>query len=440
MKYAKWETKENIIKNSTKITLNKPIKESGIPLLYESDNAYIYQNKTNTIVIGSQGSGKTQSIILPMITYSNLANESLIINDINGELYQKTASLLEENNYKIKVIDFENPTLGNSWNPLTVPYKLYKTNKDKALDLLENIGYYLFKEKGNQTLDPYWTNSCIDYFTGITMVLFEKAKPEEINISSIYYLANTLTKNALDNYPINSAIYNNLVGTLNAPNETKASIISTFNQKIKKFLNKEELTNMISASDFSLENIFNEKTAIFLVNNMTNSSSNLIPLLINQIISLAEITKFDNKINILLDEFDFLIPIKDFKKIIARSSQLNITFTVVIKSYLDLINMYGKEDADLIKLCFNALIYLISNDITTLEEISTLCGKQDSQEPLISVEELKLLKPFEAVILLPRQNPIKTTLLPDYKFPKEKEYPEKQISKRKTNKIAIYKN
>ena len=88
MKYSNWETKENIMKNSTKIALTKPIKESGIPLLYESDNAYIYQNKTNTLVIGSQGSGKTQSIILPMITYSRLANESIIINDINGELYQ----------------------------------------------------------------------------------------------------------------------------------------------------------------------------------------------------------------------------------------------------------------------------------------------------------------------------------------------------------------
>ena len=36
--------------------------------------------------------------------------------------------------------------------------------------------------------------------------------------------------------------------------------------------------------------------------------------------------------------------------------------------------------------------------------------------PLITVEELKMMNRFEAVILIPRMMPIKTKLLPDYQM------------------------
>ena len=82
---------------------------------------------------------------------------------------------------------------------------------------------------------------------------------------------------------------------------------------------------------------------------------------------------------------------------------------------------------------FGNIIYLLANDIETLQDISKLCGNQQSErgiEPLISVEELKLLNNFEAVILIPRIYPIRTKLLPDYeidwKFSEEK-VPMKEI-------------
>ena len=36
----------------------------------------------------------------------------------------------------------------------------------------------------------------------------------------------------------------------------------------------------------------------------------------------------------------------------------------------DLLNVYGKENTEMIKMCFGKIIYLLSNDIYTLEEIS----------------------------------------------------------------------
>ena len=65
------------------------------------------------------------------------------------------------------------------------------------------------------------------------------------------------------------------------------------------------------------------------------------------------------------------------------------------------------------------IIYLLSTDIYTQEEISRLCGNKAPGVPLITPEEIKLLNVFEAIVLMPRILPIKTKLLPDYQIPWE---------------------
>ena len=48
-----------------------------------------------------------------------------------------------------------------------------------------------------------------------------------------------------------------------------------------------------------------------------------------------------------------------------------------------------------------------------------MCGNTEFNgkiKPLITEEELKILKTFEAIILIPRFMPYKTSLIPDYKI------------------------
>ena len=82
--------------------------------------------------------------------------------------------------------------------------------------------------------------------------------------------------------------------------------------------------------------------------------------------------------------------------------------------FLELNNAYGTEVTELIKISCGNIIYLLANDIETLDEISKMCGNEKDGSRLITPEELKLLKQFEAIILMPRILPIKTKLLPDY--------------------------
>lgn len=445
MGYARWATAEEKAQITIPVNLSTNLEKSGTPIMYDDNNLYLLKNSYHTLVIGSTGSGKTQSIVLPQIKLSMKAGESLVVSDPKGELYKRTANELEKEGYKVSVIDLDNPSLGNNFNPLKFPYQLYKEgNKDKSMEMIEDLGYYLLYDKNEKSSDPFWINSTIDYFTGLVLYLFENAKEEEIHLVSVSTLANELTTNDknekfMSKIEKNSTIYINVAGTLKAPPETKGSILSVFNQKIKKYISREILSNMLCKTDFEFTKIGNEKQALFIIGGLSSYSDGLIPLIINQIYNVVDLygTK-EKSVNIILDEFDSLLPIKNFYKLITASRSINIKFTVIIKGFMDIINLYGKEDAEFLKQCFQTIIYLISTDITTLEEISALCGKAEENKPLIDAEDLKRLNTFEAIVLVLRQMPIKTKLLPDYEIDWGYETVKKDIPRRQVNNLEIF--
>ncbi len=443
---ARWATKNDIIKKLDSIDLKGTVTRSGVPIAYDDNFLYIDSREAHNLIIGSTGSGKTQTIILPMIKLSMLAGESIVVNDPKGELYTNCAANFKERGYNVLALNFDDAKLGNSWNPLKMPYDLYiNGEKDKAVKELEDIGYYLFFDSKEKDSDPFWINSTINYFTGIVLYLFENADVSEIHLESVIEFSNYLNKKGnsekiLDKIDNTGLIYLNLIGTLAAPPETRGSIVSVFNQKMKKYVSRENLSNMLSSSDFELKDISNEPTALFIVSGVSNYCDNLIPLLINQIIDYVSIDgKQERFLNILLDEFDGMVPIKDFAKIIENCRSMKTRITVTIRSYIHLCNMYSKEDAIILKMCFGNLIYLLCDDIYTLDEISKYCGIKEDGEKLITIEELKTINCFDGIVLMPRTMPFKTTFLPDYKIEYSFSNKTCNMPKRNINSLKIYK-
>ena len=132
-----------------------------------------------------------------------------------------------------------------------------------------------------------------------------------------------------------------------------------------------------------------------------------------------------------------MVPIKDFSRVINYSQSLNVRFTITINSYAHLNYMYNEEEANLLKFCFGNIIYLLSEDIKTLEEVSKYCGTTKDGS-LITVEELKALSSFEAIINMMRLMPIKASLIPDYKINWGYEDKIEEIPIRKTIDVKIF--
>ena len=448
MSYARWATKEEVVEKLTGVNLDTGVKESGTPIAYDDKYLYIDDKEAHNLIIGSTGSGKTQSMILPMLKLSMMAKESIVINDPKGELYTQCADALKKNGYEVFALDFDDAQYGNSWNPLKMPYQLYhEGERDKAIKCLEDIAYYLFFVKAEANVDPFWTNSVIDYFTGISLYLIENAKEEEVHIESIAAFSNELSKKGkseafLEKIDSSSKIYLNVVGTLKAPPETKGSILAVFNQKIKKYISREHLSNMLSTSDFEIKDLSLKPTCLFIISGVSNYCNNLIPLLVNQIVDyVSYLGKSEKNFNILLDEFDSMVPIRDFSRMIEFCRSIHVRITVTIRSYVHLCNMYSKEEAEILKMCFGNLIYLLSDDIYTLEEVSKYCGMQMVDHelvPLVTIEDLKMIHTFEGIVIMPRMMPFKTEFLPDYKIDWGMEFKETSIPKREFKPLKFY--
>lgn len=419
MNYARWSTKEELLKVLKEIDINSSIQKSGIPMGYDKDKIYIKDDNSHTLVIGAPGSGKTQAVMLPQVKLAIKANESFFVNDVKGEILENIGGELKKQNYNIIVLDYANLERGNYYNILDFPYYLYaNNNKDKAIQMLEEIGFYLLHDS-NDTSDIFWENTAIEYFIGLVLYLFDHAKKEEINLNSVFALSSQINDNNkrfIDNLDKNSCTYQYLSNTLTAPSETRPGIVLTFSQRIKRFITKENLSSMMSISDFDIMNIGKEKTAIFVLSGISNYANTLISILLEQIFySIQMYGNKDNRFNLIIDEFDSLMPIKDFYGKLNYARGINIRITAFIKNLTNLNNIYGNKNKDLIRMCFDNIIYLLANDLYTLEEISKLCG-DTGRGPLISIEELKTMDYFNEIILMPRMMPIKTKVKPDYEI------------------------
>jgi len=424
MNFSRWETTENMEKLVPLIKVNKnsEINQSGFPVAYDEENLFITNTLHHSLVIGSTGSGKTQTITLPILELSSRAGESVVVHDTTSEIYNMTKENFVNRGYNVIKLNFDDARECNYWNPFELPHKLYKEgNKDKAQDLVEEIGYYLLTDIEDFKNDPFWVNSTINYFTGLVLYAFQQN--EKVDMNTIVELDNKVRENKcefFDTLDKGSNIYLNLRGTLEAPIETKGSILAVFSQKIKRYVSRENLKNILSKTDFDISKIAKEKTIVYITTGNSNNSEHLLPLLISQIYyAKDEYLKQEGKINVIVDDFHELYPIKGFSKMINYARSINMRFTIMIRGFNDLKNSYGKEQTEIIKMCFANIVYLLSQDVETLEEVSNCCGKiciDGVVRPLISVEELKTLRPFEAVILMVRIMPYKTKLLPYFEM------------------------
>ena len=414
--YTHFISKEEMENELVKVTDSNNIKKGGIPLSYNDDAIFLDESIGHSLVIGTTGSGKTQSISYPKIYTSILAGESMIIDDKNDEDYETFKDELKKNNYKVIRLDFYNYN-GNKWNPLSLPYELFKKGEmDEALKLVEKVAYYLFEYTNEKNQDPFWITSSRSLFVGLTFAQFELAKGEvsiENVINSVNDLLDIITKVKKD---VTISLLKNIEIM---PKDTRGSVIAVFNHALLNYLKLSHLKDFLAKTDFDITDIFKEKVAIFVINSDERIYiSSLFNLLIEEVLYLARKEKNKRLVNILLDDFDDYINFENFTKLLSDSRSNNLEFTILTRSLHRLSENYGDTNFENILSYFSRIIYLYANDQFTINYISTLCGLENADEPLVSETELKLLKTFDAIVLKSRMLPFKTKLLPYYQYKK----------------------
>ncbi len=453
--YSRWAKDKEIQEELEEVAIRQPnSKKAGIPLILNKEKMWVDDSEFHSLVIGATGSGKTQAVIFPQVHSLCKAKESMIITDPKGEIYEETANMLRARGYQILLLNFRDPQNGNAWNPMSLPYKIYKSgNQDKAIELLDDLALNILYDDSNKNADPFWEKTSADYFSGVALGLFEDAKEDEININSISlattvgeekFGGSTYIKEYFAGKDPASAASINASSTIMAPNETKASILSVFKQKVKLFASRDNLSEMLSHSDIDLESIGERPTAVFIViQDEKKTYHSLVTILLKQIyetlISVAQRHggKLPVRTNFLLDEFANMPPLKDVTTMITAARSRRIRFTMIIQNFAQLDSVYGKEDAETIRGNCGNIVYLITTELKALEEISKMCGEVKSKKddktastPLVTVSDLQRMKQFEVIILRMRKQPFKTKLTPNFQLDWGRKYPKAKYPRR----------
>lgn len=445
--YSRWCTDKEM-KNTLKEinVLDDEYQYAGFPLVNDGRRIWVDDGESHNLVIGSTGTGKTQCVIHPLVKILAKKGESMIVTDPKGEIYRENAGLLKEKGYQILVLNFRDPQRGNTWNPLHLPYKLYKSgNTDKAMELLDDLASNILYEESSANKDPFWEKTSADYFAGLALGLFEDAKEEEININSISLMTtlgeekfgarSTYIKEYFSGKDPAGAAYTCASGTIFAPEETKGSILSTFKQKIRLFSSRENLSEMLSQNDFDIDSIGKKKTAVFMIiQDEKKTYHALATIFIKQCYeSLIDVAQNSPKAelpvrtNFILDEFANMPPLKDITTMITAARSRLIRFTMIIQNLAQLNSVYGDNDAQTIRSNCNNLLYLLTTELAALKEISELCGdkivkvgkgdkEREETRPLATVADLQRMKMFEAIVKRIRLDPYKTRLKPNFEM------------------------
>ena len=447
--YSRWTSVDEMKKELTMVKVQAPQADAGgLPLINDGKKMWVDNGEGHTLIIGSTGAGKTQVAIFPLVHSLAKHDESMIITDPKGEIYETTSEMLRKRGYNVVLLNFRNPQQGSGWNPLHLPYKYYKEgNPDKANELTDDLAMNILYDENAQNNDPFWEKTSADYFSGICLGLFEDAKEDEINLNSVNLFTtvgeekcgpNALYANEyFKTKDPASPAYVSASSTIAAPNDTRGSILSVFKQKIRLFAARENLSEMLSHSDFEFEDIGRKKTAVFIViQDEKKTYHSLVTIFLKQcyetLVDYAQKCggKLPYRTNFLLDEFANMPPLKDVDTMVSAARSRKMRFFFVIQNYAQLAEVYGKEKGDTIRGNCTNIVYLISTELSALKEISEMCGevkvKTDKKDkdgkaieetrPLITVSDLQKLKMGEIILLRLRMDPFRTKLKLNYQI------------------------
>jgi len=135
-------------------------------LLTKSERICMYNYKTNNniLIIGGSGSGKTRGFVMPNILQ---AHSSYVVTDPKGEILEKAGTFLEQQGYKIRVLNLDDKSASDYYNPFyyihndamkdgmaDVPRR--KGSEERVLMLIEAIIINTDGGEKKGGSDPFW--------------------------------------------------------------------------------------------------------------------------------------------------------------------------------------------------------------------------------------------------------------------------------------------
>ena len=336
----------------------------------------------NIMVIGGPGSYKTQAFVITNVL--NESENSIVVTDPKGEVYEHTAGFKEQQGYDVHVINFSKMEHSDRYNPID-----YVTKDTEAT----NVATKIVDSSNKDGKKDVWYYSQRSLLSALILYVKEEMPPEERNMAGLVSFLQENDTNSSDDedseldkaflqldfrHPARK-LYE--LGFAKSRGDMKGSIIVSLLTTISDYIN-ETVAEFTRFSDFNLQDIGKKKTMLYVViPPMDTSWEGLTNIFFSQMFDqLYELasenhSKLPNPVNFILDEFVNLGKFTNYEEFLATCRGYGIGVATVLQTLTQLQDKYSREKAESILGNCSVKICMNSANHTTAKYFSDLLGK-----------------------------------------------------------------
>lgn len=359
----------------------------GIPKLKRDDkNELTFSiNRTTTIknpfagifISGGAGSGKSKSLIEPLIKEAGKKNYTGVIYDFKfPELAQYVATAYQQSEVKQYYFNFDDLNHSNRINPIA-PEIMTKESfaREFAYSILANLNPQMISKP------DFWSDNSTTLLTAIFWYLREKypsfcTLPHAIamvlqpNMEALLMEISSVPKCADMIAPILTAYERGADNQL-------AGVLSSLQVSLSK-INLDEIYYLMSSSDFSLELNNPENRAILTIGNNPQLSSTYAPIIGLILTSVSKQLNRPNKERsvFMLDEFP-TIYVPNVEQLPATARSNKVATILACQDITQMVDKYGREKAETILSNLGNQFYGRTPNPATARRVSEIFGKAD---------------------------------------------------------------
>ncbi|MBC1920314.1 type IV secretory system conjugative DNA transfer family protein [Listeria booriae] len=461
---TRWTTMEEVERQSPKIPTNHEPYEgvAGIPLLHYKGFVYMDINKTNTLVVASTQSGKTEMFTYPFIDNIMRASvkDSAIILDIKGNILKNTKEEFEKFGFDVHVLNLLDPHLSIGFNPLELVKQAYfRGDIGKAQSLVQTLSFSFYNNPDAK--DPMWQKTSIALLNALVLavceICYQNKTPEKVTLFTVGMFLMDLATNPdedgltdLDRYfgslPPISPARRQFMTIEFSKGVTRSGIYTGTISELSKYMN-DEIAKLTAQNDFDFTQITEgvKPVALFvIIKDWDDSLNDLVSTFLSQSSAvLSELavrskkSSLSRRVQNIYEELGNIPAIKGLERYAAVGLERGLIYHLIFQNRAKFNQVYGETNAtDIMGSCGNQ-IYIMSDDYDDAEHFSKKLGEtgviapnrhgdpmsedksygeQEEERQLMKASELRLLRMGEWVV-------IRTKMRKDLKGKRIRPYP-----------------
>lgn len=380
--YVKYTGKNPILEKLNFKLKGKTVKNANQEEFSLNGKSVIENPFAGIFICGGAGSGKSKSIIEPLIKESGEKGFSGVVYDFKyPELGSYVATAYKNSDVKPYYIDFVNVAKSNRVNPIA-PELMTSMIKaqELAFAVMVNLDDSLKSKKG----DSFFSQSAVALLTACMWYLRQKY-PEYCTLPhAVSMIVHPDSKKLIDTlalYPQTAEIISPILSAhISGAEKQLAGQLSSAQLPLQK-INTPEIFWVLSDADFDLNLNKKDNRSILTIGNNPSLQDSLSPVIALILTASMKLLNQPDKAKsvFMVDEFP-TVYIPNVEQLPATARSNKVSTILACQDISQVVDGYGKEKADTILSNLGNQFYGRTTNVQTAERVSKIFGKYDKKK------------------------------------------------------------